>query len=76
MNTLQLVICESPEDAIARGHVYRAPTQGLTLKSAVLVKKGTKEGNPTVDLVLKGDDGKEYVAMTTGALLKPLLGLL
>ena len=76
MNTLQLVICESPEDAAARGHAYRAPTQGLTLKSAVLIKKGTKEGNPTVDLVFKGDDGKEYVAMTTGTLLKPLLSLL
>lgn len=76
MNVLQISVCETSHEAEARGHVYRAPIQAVTLKSAVLVKKGTKEGNPTVDLVLKGDDGKEYVAMTTGALLKPLLSLL
>ncbi|ELA6946677.1 hypothetical protein RBG11_004280 [Vibrio parahaemolyticus] len=44
----------------------------LKLDTAIVVKGGTVEGKASVDLQLRDVNGKEYLVMTTGALLKQL----
>ena len=75
MNHLKIQIVDRPEDAPN----YRANTldvRGASLTSALIVRRGTVEGNPTVDLVFKDLDGNEYVAMTTGGLILGLAAAL
>lgn len=69
MNALEIKLCNSVEEA----PIYQKEDfTALVLKQAVVVKNGTVEGNPTVDLVLTDADGKSYIAMVTGRILKTL----
>lgn len=72
MHALTIKIFEDAEEATQAGYSYSAPTKGLELKEAVVVRKGTQEGNPTVDLILTDLHGSKYVAMITGALLSSI----
>jgi hypothetical protein len=73
MQSLQIAICESPEDATEKGYVYREPEYKLaTLEKAVVVRNGTVEGNATVDLIFTDADGQKHVAMITHNLLKSI----
>lgn len=50
--------------------IYRQPEfNGATLVEAVIVRDGTVNGNPTVDLIFMDAEGKKYVTMVTFALL-------
>ena len=70
MDMLTVKVFETAEEASAAGYVYRAPITGLTLKEAVVVRQGTVEGNPSVDLILEDAQGNKFVALVKGRLLK------
>lgn len=70
-NDLKVKIFDSVEDAPR----YDASVIALTLDKACVVKNGTINGNPTVDLVLYDKNGKEYLAMVTGGIIKMLSGV-
>ena len=72
MQHLNIHICEDAEDAIQKGHVYREGVRAVEIVKVVVVRKGTESGNSTVDLVLKDREGKTFVVMLTGNLLKSI----
>jgi len=49
---------------------------GLDLTDALVIKEGTTEGNPTVDLRLRDEHGNKYVAMMTGGIIEMLAGVI
>ena len=60
-------------DSIDSAPVYDIPEfTRLELREAVIVPRGTKQGNPTVDLVFTGPDGQKFVCMVTHNLLDGL----
>lgn len=70
---LSISLCEDAHEAEAKGHFYRPPDfKPIEIDQVVVVKKGTEEGNPTVDLVLKDADGNKFVVMVTGRLLQSI----
>lgn len=71
-NYLDVEVCKDAGDAMSRGYVYHEGYTLLTITKAVVVQNGTEQGNPTVDLVMQGEDGQKYVVMVTGNLLKML----
>lgn len=75
MHQLTVVICKDAEEAIEKGYVYNndnGDTKAVEIETVVVVHNGTQAGNATVDLVLKDADGKKYVVMLTGNLLKSI----
>jgi len=66
-SNLKIQICPSPDEA---PNWRKTNAKALNLDTAIIVKNGTVEGNPTVDLVLTDPSGQIYVAMITGRLLK------
>ena len=72
-NSLHIEIVESPEDApnYARDEV---DVRGCQIVRAIIVKKGTQSGKPTVDFQIVAHDGSIFVAMLTGAIVKSLAG--
>lgn len=68
---LTIKIAESPHHApnYARDHI---DIRTATLDCAVIVKRGTVNGLPTVDLQFRDAEGNEFVAMVTGAILEQL----
>ncbi len=70
-NHLEIKICSCPEEAPN----YSLPEfQNCSLLNAVIVRKGTVEGNSTVDLVFEDETGKKFITMTTGRIIKMLAG--
>lgn len=70
-NSLRIIICDNAQDAIDKGHVYRRPEyEPIKIDKVVVVRDGTVEGNPSVDLVLVDERGQKYAALLTGALIK------
>ncbi|MFM6929947.1 MAG: hypothetical protein ACKOX6_15865 [Bdellovibrio sp.] len=67
-NALAIEVCKSVEEAPD----YRAlgGYDAADLSRVVIVKNGTQNGNPTVDLVFTDKNGNKYVAMITGKLFK------
>ena len=51
---------------------YGKDTTMLRLESALVVKRGTVSGAPTVDLQLVDADGNKFLVMATGAILSSL----
>lgn len=47
----------------------------VKIAKAIVVGKGTESGKPTVDLQLVDAEGKQYLIMTTGAILEMLGGV-
>ena len=45
-------------------------TRSLVIKGFDIVEKGTNAGRCTVDIVLTAEDGSQFVAMTTGFILR------
>lgn len=73
MNHLDIAICEDSTEAIVRGYEYSAPEyKAVEIEKVVVIRKGTEEGNPTVDLVLRDENGNKFVVMVTGRLLKSI----
>ncbi|MDI1227392.1 MAG: hypothetical protein PSY14_06895 [bacterium] len=78
MNMLTIEIKNSPSDApdYAQGTRGGEGFKGAKILKAIVVRKGTEEGNDTVDLQFEDDSGQKFVAMTTGKLLQQLAGTL
>ncbi len=74
-NHLNIRICDDAQDAIQQGFnwvVHPTPPKPVEITQVVIIRKGTENGNPTVDFVMKDDTGQRYVFMITGALLRAL----
>lgn len=74
MNVLPIRIVESPAEA---PNYRNSDFMGARLTEAVIVKKGTEAGKPTVDLVFEvikpdGTVTDIAVAMTTGTIVEML----
>lgn len=68
-NDLSIQLFDTPAEA----PIYRpGEHQRANLLRACVVGAGTVNGNPTVDLIFEDAHGKQYVAMTTGAILEGL----
>lgn len=66
-NNVTIKLCESIEAApVYHDKGYKV----LSFEEAVIVKNGTVEGNPTVDIVLTSPEGEKFVAMVTGKIFK------
>lgn len=66
-NDIAIKLADNPKEApLYTGAKYEA----ANLKEAVIVGQGTRDGNPTVDLVFEDKHGQRYVAMITGAILE------
>ena len=72
MQSLKISIFDYAGEAQSAGYSYTAPIKAVNLTEAVVVRNGTVNGNPTVDLIFEDSDGNKYVAMITGRLLKAL----
>jgi hypothetical protein len=71
--SLPVSVCSSPEEAIARGFVYRRPEYiEATIEQVVVVEQGTEEGNPTVDLIFKGDNDQKFAVLISARLLSSI----
>lgn len=71
-NDLTIQLCQTVADAPK----YDKPEYlYATLKKAVVVREGTKQGNDTVDLIFIDEKGQKYVTMITAKLLKQLAGI-
>ena len=68
MQSLSVKIYEDPSEApnYRKDH---PEVKGAMLVQANIVKNGTEEGHPTVDLVFVDDQGNQYMAMITARLL-------
>lgn len=75
MQSLQINIAESIEQAPNYAKDF-PNVKSAILHQAIVVKKGTEEGNCTVDLVFVSADGTEHVALTTGAILRSLADII
>lgn len=70
-NILSMEFKASPAEAPdynTNGEGFKA----ANILKAIIVKKGTVEGNDTVDLQFEDEAGQKYVAMLTGRLIKSL----
>ena len=68
-NDLRILMSDTPQEA----PTYRKPEYLFAkLQIARVVGRGTKLGNPTVDLIFEDDKGQKYVAMITGGLMENL----
>jgi hypothetical protein len=73
MQQLDVVICKDAEDAVSQGFLYTPENfTPVEIDKVVVVRNGTEAGHSTVDLVLKDEDGKQFVVMVTGNLLKSI----
>lgn len=73
-NVLNIKVVDSPSDAPN----YNRDTldiRACEITTVIVVKKGTVSGKPTVDFQITAQDGSEFVAMLTGALVKQLAGV-
>lgn len=71
MQTLSIQIANSPEEAPNYNRDF-VDVRAATITKAVIVKKGTESGKPTVDFQFEAMDGSKFVAMLTGDLVKGL----
>jgi hypothetical protein len=71
MNPNMLVIVDSPEEAPN----YRRDSvdiRSAVISKVVIVKKGMENGKSTVDFQFQDNEGNQFVAMLTGALVQQL----
>ncbi len=61
-------------DSVGKAPKYGPEVVGLELEECVIVSKGTHHGLPSVDLVMKDENGKRYLVMTTGRVMEQLGG--
>lgn len=72
-NHLNVTVCEDSHDAVAKGFDYsKDGIKPIEVQQVVVVRKGTQEGNATVDFVLQDESGQRFVFMVTGNLLKAI----
>ncbi len=74
-NALSIKVVETPQEA-PNYNRDSIDVRGATISQVVIVKRGTVEGNPTVDFQFKDQEGAEYVAMLTGRLVQSLASVI
>ena len=62
-----------PQHTIESAPKYDESVTLIKVDKAIIVEKGTIDNNPTVDLQCSDIDGKKYVIMATGGILKMLI---
>lgn len=66
----EIQIYTTAQEAAQAGHIYRQPRyEAINLDRVVIIRRGTQNGLPTIDLVFKDQHGQEHVNMITGRLL-------
>ena len=71
-NILEITSHNKPELA----PTYEQPEfEPANIHRAVVVGRGTEQGNPTVDIVFEDIHGQKYIAMVTGALVEQLASI-
>ena len=76
--SLSITMCDDAADAIAQGFNWAARAPGMPpvlpieVKKVIVVRKGTQQGNATVDFLLEDETGQQFVFMITGNLLKTI----
>lgn len=69
----KIKICQSIKEA----PTYREPEyQGAIIEEYVIVKNGTKQGKPTIDIIFKDKNGQKFAVLSTGDLLKGVVAAL
>ena len=75
MNKLTVAVFDSPTIANEMGYNAQENyknTKPIEIEQVVIVRNGTMMGHSTVDIILKDQEGNEFVVMVTGNLLKGL----
>lgn len=73
MTYLDVTVCDSIDDAIEKGYIYKPEEYSpIEITKVVVVNKATQGGNTTVDFIMEDKDGKKYVMMLTGNLIKSI----
>lgn len=73
-NNIEINIKDSPAEApnYKTGANGGEGFKGAILEKAIIVRKGTAEGNDTIDLQFVAEDGTKFVAMVTARILKSI----
>lgn len=66
---LTIHVHQSPEEAPTYDRKEYSP---VNIVSAAIVKKGTVNGNATVDLIIVDDEGNKYLGLLTGDIVEGL----
>lgn len=74
-NILNIKIAESPE-AAPNYNRDMLDVRAAVIHTAIVVKRGTVSGKPTVDFQIRTADGAEFVAMLTGAIIQNLAAII
>lgn len=76
MNALNMHVFPDADEATGCGFNYnewdKRPTTGV-VTDAVIVRNGTVQGLPTIDLISVDAQGNKHVVMLTGRLLKAVV---
>lgn len=76
MNAIKMNVFQDAEQATGYGFNYneweKRPNT-LVVTDAVIVRDGTVQGLPTIDLICVDPQGNKHVAMLTGRLLKAVV---
>lgn len=72
-NALGILTFDTPEQA---PDYKGGSATAADLHTAVVVGNGTKNGEPTVDLLFTDEKGGQHVTMLTGRLLEQLAGVI
>lgn len=75
MQHVRIKIVDTP-DLAPNYAEQQPPVKAINIRDAVIVRRGTTTGKPTVDLVFEDDKGQQYVALTTGGLLESVAAAL
>lgn len=65
-SVVSLKVLDSPDVAPK----YGAEVGLLKISEVLVVKRGTVNGNPTVDIQLKDAQGKDFLIMATGGIIE------
>jgi hypothetical protein len=74
-NVLSIQVVETPQEA-PNYNRDAIDVRGATISQVIIVKRGTVEGNPTVDFQFTDQQGAQYVAMLTGRLVQSLASVI
>lgn len=74
-NAVAVQVFETPDEAPNYRRDF-PQVKAANIVKICIVKNGTQEGNPTVDMIFEDHEGKTHVAMITQKLLKVAAGLL
>lgn len=73
VHALHVTVCKDVSDATRQGFFYRPPIYlPIAVKQVVVVQKGMKSGDATVDFVLEDEKGQKYVFMLSAKLLRAI----